>query len=564
MVVFLCLHMIFEAPVASYHQVFFQMKIALMTTHASNDSLVAPVLINGSWITSKGTDFLSAIDPSTNTARAMRFPVSPWPEVETALTAAHAAWVTVRSWSGQRFAKFLNHYADLIEKAIPELAALANLETGLPITPRLKDGEVPRTINQLRLAAKSAESGTWRNPVIDTTNQLRSMLEPIGPILIFGPNNFPFAYNSISGGDFAAAVAAGNPVIAKAHHSHPEITLELAKLAHTASVATDMPPGFIQLLYHMDAEHGIEMVKHPAIAGVGYTGSRFAGLKIKAAADVSGKPSYLEMSSVNPVVILPGTLAERFDATVDEFCSSCLMAAGQFCTNPGFVLLFDQPESARFIKAVADKFAASTPGTMLSPGVRDNFEKQLSGLLSAGAEIVTGGKPLSETRIAFQNTLLKATGDQFLKSPEGLQGEAFGNGSIFILVKDEAQLLQILDQMEGNLTGCIYSAKNGADDVAYGPVAERLRKKVGRLLNDKMPTGVAVSPAMNHGGPYPATGHAVFSAVGVPVSLYRFSMLCSYDSVREARLPAILQNKNPHPDLFRCIDGIFTKDDILV
>ena len=298
-----------------------------------------PVLINGEWRTSAGTETFQPVNPATEETFAEEYPISPWPEIEEAIEAAHRAFHQVKDWPGERFAAFLEAFASAIENRTGDLAALANQETALPVSPRLKDGELPRTTNQLRQAAEAARNGSWTRPTLDTKTNIHSMLGPLGPVVVMGPNNFPFAFNSVCGGDFAAAVAAGNPVIAKGHPSHPGTTKLLAEAAHEAATATDMPAGFVQLIYRTSHADGAKLVSHPKIGATGYTGSRHAGLALKAAADQAGKPIYLELSSINPVVILPGALEERPDQVAEEFTGSCLMGTGQFCTNPGLILL---------------------------------------------------------------------------------------------------------------------------------------------------------------------------------------------------------------------------------
>jgi alpha-ketoglutaric semialdehyde dehydrogenase len=300
----------------------------------------------------------------------------------------------------------------------------------------------------------------------------------------------------------------------------------------------------------------------PRLAAIAYTGSRSAGLKLKAAADSAGKPIYLELSSINPVVILPGALAERADKIVDEFTTSCLMGTGQFCTNPGVVVLLAGEASDKFMASVRDKFQAAPCGVLLSKGVANSLKQSVAALVQAGAQPLTGGQPSSGPGYHFSNTLLKVSGSQFLADPEHLQGEAFGNVSLMVVAKDADEAGRVFDHLEGNLTGCIYSDTRGGDDELYDQLAPRLRWRVGRLLNDKMPTGVAVSAAMNHGGPYPATGHPGFTAVGIPASLRRFGMLACYDNVRPHRLPATLQDKNPNGKMWRLIDGNWTQGDV--
>ena len=519
------------------------------------------ILIDGSWQESAGSDVFQATDPATKQPLDPQFPVSPWSEVEQAVQAAAAAFETVRSWPGERFAAFLEAYADGIESEADAIITAANLETALPVEPRLKGGELPRTTDQLRQAAAAARDGSWRQATIDSANNIRSLFAAVGPAAVFGPNNFPLAFNSIAGGDFAAAVAAGCPVVAKGHSSHPETTRLFAEVANKAAEQTEMPGGFVQLIYRTSHENGAKLVSHPLIGATGYTGSRQAGLYLKAAADAAGKPIYLELSSVNPVFILPGAVAERGEALADEFTGSCLMGTGQFCTNPGIVVLAAGPETDAFLSAVAQRFQDAPAGTLLSSGVEQHLRSGIVALQRAGAEVVVGNEPADADRFCHSNTLLRVSGQRFLENPHGLQEEAFGNSSLFVVAENAEQCEQIARQFEGNLTGCFYSDTQGSDDALYDRLAPVLRQSVGRLLNDKMPTGVAVSPAMNHGGPYPATGHAGFTAVGIPGALRRFAALHCYDNVRPHRLPKELADANT-TGAWRLIDGEWTQGDL--
>ncbi len=521
-----------------------------------------PILINGSWRAANATSTFCAENPVTMEPLPEEYPVSAWQDCDAVLAAAAEAAAEMRSLDGEKIAAFLESFAAKIEGRKDDLVKLANLETALPISPRLADGELPRTTNQLRQAAVAAKDGSWAMPTIDTKQNIRSMLEPIGPVIVFGPNNFPFAFNSASGGDFAAAIAAGNPVIAKANTSHPGTTKLMAELAHAAAQETGMPPATVQLLYRTSHEDGERLVSDLRVGAVGYTGSRSAGLKLKAAADRTGRPFYAELSSVNPVVILPGALEEKADDIAAQFSTSCLMGAGQLCTNPGLVILLAGPQTEKFIATLALKFNAAPVGTLLSSGVGKSLEKGVTSLTQAGAQVLVGGKPGGGKGHSYANTLLRVSGAGFLKNPAALQAEAFGNASLVVVAENVEEAAHILSELEGNLTGCIYSHTQGADDPAYKLLAGILRQKVGRLLNDKMPTGVAVSPAMNHGGPFPATSHPGFTAVGIPASLRRFAMLACYDGVRQPRLPAALQDKNPTGKLWRNIDGEWTTRDV--
>lgn len=518
------------------------------------------VLIDGEWQeAAKSSGSFAAVNPATGENLPGQYPVSGMEDIERSLKAAHQASAELSRLPVENIAVFLETYATKIEEQRESLVELAHLETGFPVEPRLRSVELPRTTNQLRQAAAAVRERSWTLPTIDTKNNIRSMFGPLaGPVVVFGPNNFPFAFNSIAGGDFAAAIAAGNPVIAKANTSHPGTTSLFAELAFAAVKESGLPRSMVQLIYRTDRASGLKLVSHPLVGATGFTGSRAAGLQLKEAADRAGKPIYLEMSSINPVFILPGALQERMAEVTAEFGASCLSGTGQFCTNPGLVILLDTPESDAFLHSVSQVFETTPGGVLLGQNSPAQLEEAVAVMQQHGATLVTGGKKLPSPGYRFENTLLRASGAEFLAHAEALQTEAFGNVSLFIFAKDAPQMLQIITQLEGNLTGTIYSHRQGQDDNLYRQLAPLLRQKVGRLLNDKMPTGVAVSPAMMHGGPYPATGHPGFTAVGIPASLRRFAMLESYDNVRLERLPAELQNKNPTGQTWRLVDGEWT------
>jgi len=501
--------------------------------------MLKPVLIAGQWRAAHADGGFHADDPTTGQPLPDEYPISRWDDCDAALSAAAA----IRDLPTDRIARFLNTYAARIEARQTEIVDIAHQETALPKTPRLATIEMGRTTNQLRLAAVAALDGSWSLPTIDAKLNIRSRHAAIGPVVIFGPNNFPLAFNAISGGDFAAAIAAGNPVIAKAHPSHPGTTRLLAEEAVGALAEAQLPPATVQLIYHMSRQDGLRLVSDPRVGASAFTGSRGAGLALKAAADAAGKPIYLEMSSLNPVVVLPGALRERAEKIADEFADSCLAASGQFCTKPGLLVLIAGDESEKFVAAIQQRFASRPSGPLLSSAVSQSFASSLKKLQSAGAKTLAGGEEIPGPSWRYANTLLRVDGEHFLSQPEALQTEAFGNATLAVVARDANQASEILAKLDGQLTGCIYSDTQAADDQLYVLLSPILRQRVGRLLNDKMPTGVAVTPAMNHGGPYPATGHPGFTAVGIPASMRRFSKLECFDNVRPHRLPPSLRDR---------------------
>jgi NADP-dependent aldehyde dehydrogenase len=523
---------------------------------------IQPILVAGQWRAAKASGTFHAENPATGEKLPDEFPISTWADCDVALAAAAEAAIILRTTTPEQIVKFLTRFAERIEARKSELVEIAHAETALPKSPRLADVELPRTTGQLRQAAAATLEGSWAMPTIDTKLNIRSMLAPLGPAWVFGPNNFPFAFNSVAGGDFAAAIAAGNPVIAKANTSHPGTSRLLAEEAFAAVTETGLPPATVQLIYRTSHADGERLAADSRTGALAYTGSRSAGLKLKAAADKAGRPIYLELSSVNPVLILPGALAERGAKVAEEFTGSCLMGTGQFCTSPSLIVLFAGEATERFIAAAKQKLEATPPTPLLSSGVQRSLDESVKTLRAAGAELVCGGSPLPAPGFRFANTLLRVSGEKFLAAPEKLQTEAFGNASLLVVVRDAAQAAEVFNRLEGNLTGCVYSDTRGSDDALYGQLAPLLRNRVGRLLNDKMPTGVAVSPAMNHGGPFPATGHPGFTAVGIPASLRRFGMLQCFDNVRPHRLPVALRNKNPNGKMWRLIDGQWLQADI--
>jgi NADP-dependent aldehyde dehydrogenase len=520
------------------------------------------VMIAGQWTAANASGSFRAMNPATGETLCDEYPISSWADCDAALEAATQAAEILRATASEAIADFLNRFAARIEARAAEIVEIAHTETALAKSPRLLNVELPRTTGQLRQAAAAARDGSWALPTIDSKINLRSMHAAIGPVVVFGPNNFPLAYNGISGGDFAAAIAAGNPVIAKAHPSHPGTTRLLAEEARMAAGEAGLPPATVQMIYHLKSEDGLRLVSDARIGATGFTGSRAAGLALKAAADAAGKPIYLEMSSLNPVVMLPGVLAERGDKLADEYTDSCLAGSGQFCTKPGLLILIAGADAEQLIGKIKQRFTDRPTQSLLSSVVSSSLGKSVATLVAGGAELLTGGSAIAGQGCRYANTLLRIDGHAFLANPHALQTEAFGNAGLIVVARDVDEAAAVLSVLEGQLTGCVYSDTAGLDEAAYSRLAPILRKRVGRLLNDKMPTGVAVSPAMNHGGPYPASGHPGFSAVGIPGSLRRFSQLECYDNVRPDRLPLALRDRNPTGSSWRFINGEWSRGDV--
>jgi NADP-dependent aldehyde dehydrogenase len=524
---------------------------------------VAPLLVAGHWRAvreSAGT--FRATDPTTGEAIGPVFPRNGVADLEEAIAAAADAAPPLAATEPARIAAFLEAYADALETDADALVALAHAETALPAPTRLRGNELPRTCNQLRQAARAARDYAWTQPVIDTAAGLRSHRAPLGkPVLIFGPNNFPFAFNAVAGGDFAAAIAARNPVIAKAPPSHPATSRRLAEHAQRAALAAGLPAATVQLLYDFDAPLGLAAAGDARFGAIAFTGSRAAGLALKQAADRAGVPFYGELSSLNPVFLLPGALAARGDALADEFFASCTLGSGQFCTNPGLVVVPRSEAGDAFVAAATQRFAAAPPLVLFSPAVLGSLQRAVSALREAGADVLCGAQAGTAGGYRYAPTLLGIDAADFLRAPHALQVEAFGPASLLIRVADAAQMQAVAGALEGQLTSAIYRAGDGSDDAQWRALAAVLRPRVGRLIADKMPTGVAVSPAQQHGGPYPAASHPGFTAVGLPASMLRFAALHAYDNVPDALLPVELRDRNPG-GLLRRIDERWSTADV--
>lgn len=526
-------------------------------------TLIEPVLVDGQWRAAQAPQgSFRAEDPARGEKIGPAFPISSAADIEAALAAGAAVAAELAAAPPTRIAEFLEAYADGIDADADALVALASAETALAAEPRLRKVELPRTSGQLRQAARAVRSYSWTQPVIDTGAGLRAHRAPLGkPVLVFGPNNFPYAFNAISGSDFASAIAARNPVIAKAHPLHPATSQRLAELAQNALKASGLPAAAVQMLYHFDHSLGVQLAGDSRLGAIGFTGSRAGGLALKAAADKVGVPMYAELSGINPVFLLPHALAERGAALAQEFFASCTMGSGQFCTNPGLVVVPQGDAGDAFVATAQAHFAGDAPRTLFSRSGRENVLRAITALQAAGAQVLSGGSAGKGAGYQVESTLLATDAARFLVDPPALQTEAFGPVSLIVRARDASEMVEIATLLEGNLTGTIYRAADGSDDVAWSAIAAVLRYKVGRLITNKMPTGVAVSGAMNHGGPYPSTGHPGFTSVGMPAAIHRFSALHSYDGVPERLLPVELRDRNPG-GVQRLIDGRWSDADL--
>ena len=517
-----------------------------------------PVLIAGGWRAAAATGSFRAVDPTTGLERPQQWPVSGWSDVEAAVEAAVAAAPALASLSGARIADFLERYADRLAARADELVAVAHAESGLAVKPRLADVELPRMLDQLRQAAAAAREGTWRMGMIDSKRNIRSAAFGLGPVVVFPPANFPLAYGAVTGGDFAAAIAGGNPVIAKAHPGHPGVSRIAADEAFSAVRETGLPPATVQLVHGISMDDGARLVADERVGGTGFTGGQEAGKRLSAAAAAAGRVIWVEMGSLNPVVLLPGAVAERGAEIAGELTASVTGSAGQFCTKPGLVFLIDDEAAATFAQAVAERFEAIGAQVLLGKVGRERLVASLAQLKNAGARVLAGGS-VGDGPCSHRPTLLAVPAADLVARPQALLIEAFGNATVLVQCASVGELMQAVACVPGALAASLYSAKDGRDDATVDQVAAELVARAGRVIENRMPTGLAVTPPMQHGGPWPSAGPPFFSAVGMPWSILRFARRICFDGWSQNRLPECLRDEPPEGRPWRFVDAAWTR-----
>ncbi len=481
-------------------------------------------------------------------------------ELDLAVQAATEAFLSFGTSSTRDRAALLRAIAFGLEAVSADLVGRATLETALPEA-RLQ-GEVGRTCGQLRLFASVLEEGSWQNARIDTAlpdrkplprPDLRSMLFPLGPVAVFGASNFPLAF-SVAGGDTASALAAGNPVIVKAHAAHPGTSELVAAVITKAVSAAGMHPGVFSLLFDNGFAIGQALVQHPAIQAVAFTGSRRGGRALMdlAAARANPIPCFTEMSSVNPVFVLPGALSSDPAARARGLHGSFTLGAGQFCTKPGLVFLGESEGNTAFRDELRSLTGATGSFTMLTEGIAEHYHRGLEERQALAAERTCAPAAAAPQAHAV---LFEAPLASFTSNPL-LQEELFGPSTLLVTWKDRSELLAAAEALEGHLTATILGSE--ADLASNSDLIAILERKVGRLLFNGYPTGVEVSHAMVHGGPYPATSDSRFTSVGSQ-AIYRFVRPRCYQNFPQAALPEALRDENPL-GISRLIDGVLTRD----
>ncbi len=506
-------------------------------------------------VSAKGDAQLFAVQASSGERLSPGFHVATLEEVSEAGRVAAEAAPVYAAISAEKKAEFLEAIATEIEALGDLLLERAHLESGLPL-PRLT-GERGRTCGQLRLFAKVVREGSWVDARIDPAQpdrkplpkpDIRRMLTPIGPVVVFGASNFPLAF-SVAGGDTASALAAGCPVIVKAHPGHPGTSELVAQAINAAAKSCGIPGGVFSLL-HGEVEVGQTLVNLPEISAVGFTGSLRAGRALYnlAAARPKPVPVYAEMGSINPLFLLPGAVSARGAAIAKGFSDSLTLGVGQFCTNPGLLVGIRGPEFDALLQSVAEALAQVNPGVMLTGGICSKFSEGVSER-SANASLTQVFVGESAVDRATPS-LFSVSAASFLANPH-LAEELFGPSAIVVICEDADELLRVAEGLEGQLTTSLHF--EASDEGLVASLLPHLVKVSGRVLANSYPTGVEVTHAMQHGGPYPATTDARSTSVGT-AAILRFARPVSYQDIPDAFLPLELRDGNPRR-IWRTIDG---------
>lgn len=508
--------------------------------------------------TSHGQTF-SAFNPATGETMEPVYACANAEDVEQAVALSHAAAPAYGKLSGKEKAKFLRTIADGFDRASDLLVERANLETALPL-PRLK-GEVARTSNQLRLFAEVVEEGSWVNARIDLANpgrtplpkpDIRSMLRPLGPVVVFGASNFPLAF-SVAGGDTASALAAGNPVIVKAHPAHPG-TSELAGGIISQSVREcGLPEGVFSLLFDSGIAVGTQLVKHPLVKAVAFTGSLAAGRALMdlAASRPEPIPCFAEMSSTNPLFILPEALATRGKEIATGLHGSFTLGAGQFCTKPGLIFLEKEANAEPFLQELRRLTEESSAPTMLTPGIAASYGKALH---KRSSELQVTKSATKDATCTVPVTLLETDVRTLVEKPE-FSEEVFGPTTLVLHYSQKQEVLAAAEALHGHLTATLIGTDK--DFEAFADLIAILERKVGRLIFNNYPTGVEVCHSMVHGGPYPATSDSRTTSVGTQ-AIFRFARPVCYQNFLQSLLPQELQNQNS-TGILRMVEGVQTR-----
>ncbi|MEV0951336.1 aldehyde dehydrogenase (NADP(+)) [Promicromonospora sp. NPDC050249] len=525
----------------------------MTTTELTGHSIVAGAPLAGAAGTFAGQD------PATAQALEPAYSLLDDAQVARATAAAQEAFASFSTLAPEPHARFLEQIADNIDAVGPDVVARAMQETGLPAA-RLT-GEVARTTGQLRLFAQVVRQGDHRGVRIDPAlpdrtplprADIRQRKVPLGPVAVFGASNFPLAF-STAGGDTASALAAGCPVVVKAHNAHPGTAELVGRAVADAVAACGLHPGVFSLVYGPGNAVGKALVTDPAIQAVGFTGSRGGGLALVAAAAARPVPIpvYAEMSSINPTILLDGALAGDVDSLAAAYLTSVTGSSGQLCTAPGLVFVPDGERGDAFVEAAGRAAAAAAGQTMLTAGIAEAWQQGVDTLAAQdGVRLVGAGSP-GGTQNAPAPAVFASAVPTLLSNPV-LQAEIFGAASLVVRYADAGELLAAVERLEGQLTVTLHLTEDDRETAtALLPVLER---KAGRILANGWPTGVEVGHAMVHGGPFPATSDSRSTSVGT-LAIERFLRPVAYQNLPEYLLPEPVRPDNPW-HLTRRVDGV--------
>jgi alpha-ketoglutaric semialdehyde dehydrogenase len=509
-----------------------------------------------------GGKAFQAIDPSSGKELPGEFQIASIEDVNAALDLAEKAADIYRYIDKRTKADFLRGIADEINALGDELIERAMAESGLP-QDRLQ-GERGRTTGQLRMFADLVEEGSWVEAVIDNAlperkpaprPDIRKMLIPVGPTVVFGASNFPLAF-SVAGGDTVSALAAGCPVIVKAHPAHPGTSALVASAIKKAAEKHDMPQGVFSILYDDGYAVGEGLVKHPKTKIVTFTGSYKGGMALVKMAQQREEPIpvFAEMGSINPVVILPDALENRFQEIAEQYAASITLGAGQFCTNPGLLIAIKSNGLKKFKNALGEAVAKINSATMLTRGICKNYSNVSDEMLQEqGVSVIARGHLIGDKANQAQPLVTTVSASSFIVNPK-LKDEVFGPYSLLIEADYEVQVQQVLNALQGQLTASIVADET--DLPKHKILIQNLAKIAGRVIMNNVPTGVEVVPSMQHGGPFPATSDGRFTSVGTG-AIKRFVRPVSWQNWPHDLLPDELKDGNPL-EIWRLVDNKWT------
>lgn len=511
-----------------------------------------------------GKKTFKAIDPSSGNELPGDFHIASDEDIDKALELADRAFGVYRYIDKKTKANFLRCIAQEINAIGDELIERAMAESGLP-QGRLQ-GERGRTTGQLNLFADLVEEGSWVEAVIDNAlpdrqpaprADIRKMLVPVGPAMVFGASNFPLAF-SVAGGDTASALAAGCPVVVKAHPAHPGTSALVAEAIEKAAKKCEMPEGIFSILYDNGYAVGEALVKHPKTKIVTFTGSYKGGMALLKMAQERENPIpvFAEMGSINPTILLPEALENRYQQIAEQYAASITLGAGQFCTNPGLLIGIKSAALDKFKKALGDAISKIDSGTMLTPGICKNYSNLSDDVLQEeGVSLIGKGKLNNEKVNQAQPVLAEISASSFLVNPKHKE-EIFGPYSLLVIADYEVQVQHVIDALQGQLTASVVADEN--DLKKHKDLIQNITNIAGRVILNNVPTGVEVVQAMHHGGPFPATTDGRFTSVGTG-AIKRFARPLSWQNWDKNMLPDELKDGNPL-EIWRLVDNNWTKE----